>query len=374
MRRYALRYLPLLIIGLLLWPFPQEINHSETATPSANNGDFPIEASPFTAGSALYGLAMPSAQDVWAVGGVFKIVKNQQEHLQKVVPAQGQILHYQNGSWLANTSLQLPLLAISMSSVQDGWAAGYGGQLAHYDGHAWQAMKAPTNAILCSVAMLSAREGWAVGFNGTILHFHDQRWELFPTPTTVAVDLLSVKMVSAQEGWAVGRNGTILHYSQQRWQLYHSPTDHTLNGVSFLSPDEGWAVGNQGVILHYRDGVWSTVRWFPPDGSTLYPNLLDVAITSEHTGWIVGVQSMLTYDKEVWQSIAITSEYTGWIVKDQSRLTYNKEVWQAKASGNVSPGILYAIVMNASNEGWAVGDNNSIYHYRSGSWQLTYAY
>jgi photosystem II stability/assembly factor-like uncharacterized protein len=280
---------------------------------------------------------MPSAQDVWAVGGTFQRVTEQSD--QRVLPASGLILHYQNGSWLASASLKEPLLSISMSSGQDGWAVGYAGQLAHYNGQTWQPSQAPNKAILCSIVMLSADNGWAIGFGGMILHFQDHQWQVVPSPTTA--DLLSLKMVSAQDGWIVGSNGTILHYNQGQWRIFSSPTTQTLNDVSLLSANEGWAVGDQGTILHYRDGVWSLVQWLPGYGAT---TLLNIAITSEQTGWIVGKQVMLTYQQEVWQAKTPANTYQTW----------------------------YALVMNSPNNGWAVGTNNSIYHYQSGIWQLVY--
>jgi photosystem II stability/assembly factor-like uncharacterized protein len=341
MRRYALRYLPLLMLALFLLPLHNYLNnrHPEAVTNNpAIQYPLPIIPSPFTPGSALYGIAMPSPQEAWAVGGTFQLVP--EPHNQRVQPVSGLILHYQNGSWLAAGSVTEPLLSVSMSSPQDGWAVGYAGELDHYNGRTWQKFPAPTNAILCSIVMLSAEDGWATGFGGMILHFHDHKWNEVPSPTSA--DLLSLKMVSAQEGWIVGSNGTILHYSQGQWKTVNSPTTQTLNDVSLLSAHEGWAVGDQGTILHFRNGVWSLVQWFPGYGAKTF---LNVVITSEQTGWIVGKQVMLTYRQEVWQAKNPDNIYQTW----------------------------YALVMNTPTNGWAVGDNNCIYHYQAGTWHLVYS-
>jgi hypothetical protein len=346
MRRYALRYLTLIILFLILLPLHNylpswSIKSNETSNINVMpQNNLEISPSPFTPGSALYGIAMPSPQEAWAVGGTFKLVS--ELHDQRVLPASGLILHYQNGSWLAGASFDEPLLSVSMSSSQDGWAVGYAGQLAHYNGQTWQASQAPTNAILCSIVMLSVDDGWATGFGGMILHFHDHQWQVVPSPTSA--DLLSLKMVSAQDGWIVGSNGTILHYSQGQWKTFNSPTDQTLNDVSLLSAHEGWAVGDQGTILHYRDGVWSLVQWLPGPGYG-EETLLNVAVTSEQTGWIVGKQVMLTYNQEIWQVQTPAEAYQTW----------------------------YALVMNTPDNGWAVGSNNGIYHYQSGIWHLVYS-
>jgi photosystem II stability/assembly factor-like uncharacterized protein len=345
MRRYALRYLTLIVLFLILLPLHNylpdwSVKNNETSDTNTNTNtqnNLTISPSSFTPGSALYGIVMPSPQEAWAVGGTFQL--ETEEHEQRVVPKSGLMLHYQNGSWLAGASFDEPLLSVSMSSPQDGWAVGYAGELVHYNGKIWQALSSPTNAILCSIVMLSADDGWATGYGGMILHFHNHQWEIVPSPTNA--DLLSLKMVSAQDGWVVGSNGTILHYNQGQWKTFNSPTTQTLNDVSFLSAHEGWAVGDQGTILHYRDGVWSPVQLLSGSGYG-EDTLLNVAVTSEQTGWIVGKQVMLTYNQEVWQVQNPVEAYQTW----------------------------YALVMNTPNNGWAVGDNNSIYHYQSGIWHF----
>ncbi|GHO85672.1 WD40/YVTN/BNR-like repeat-containing protein [Dictyobacter formicarum] len=342
MRRYALRFLPLLVLALLLLLVRSYLNQSSSYTGPSQTPQMPLAYSPFEIGPALYGVAMVSSQDVWAVGGSFKAVSNQRNTLRMVVPEQGQILHYQDDSWVAYASFPVPLLAISMSSAHDGWAVGYAGQLAHFDGHNWQAERASTSATLCSVVMLSEQEGWASGYGGTILHYHDHHWQVVASPTNN--DVLSLKMLSTQEGWAVGENGTILHYSQGIWRNFASPTSHTLNDLSMLSADEGWAVGNQGIILHYRQGIWSPVQMSSPGNDT--PALLGVVMNTVHSGWIIGKQSMLTYDREVWQF--------------------------PSASLDGVPPALYALAMHTPNEGWAVGERNVIYHYQSGHWKIVY--
>ncbi len=346
MRRYALRYLPLIILALLLVSFriwQARVGPSSSSSDSSAS-ELPVAASSFAEGTALYSVSVPSANVAWAVGGTFTLIDDQREHLRRVVPSLGLILRYQNGSWVADASVTVPLLGISMSSSQDGWAVGYAGQMAHYQGQHWSFSKAPTNAILCNLAMLSDQDGWAVGFSGSLLHYQDQQWRSYSSPTTS--DLLGISMISSQDGWAVGGNGTILHYSQNHWQMVKSPTTQTLNSVSMISSQEGWAVGRQGTILHYREGSWSQVKAFAADGRPLAPKTL----------WSVGP----------------TSIRSGWIGGDGMILTYSNEVWQEAPLPFASLHIWYALTMMTPDEGWIVGDIESIYHYQSGQWKSGY--
>ena len=344
MLRYVLRYLPLLCIALLLILLQVFITtqRSSRSQITGTSGDPPVQTE-FPLGSTLFGLALPSPQDGWAVGGTFALA-TAHGGVKYAAPVRGTILHDENGNWLANSFLPQPLFSISMPSVNDGWAVGYAGELAHYNGQRWLKVSSPTTANLRGVSMLSAQEGWAVGANGVILHFYDQHWTFAMSPTHA--NLLSISMVSTQEGWAVGGNGTLLHYSAGNWQSVTSPTQKTLNSVSMLSAQEGWAVGEQGIILHYHNDTWGGVKFMASS---------------------VGVEDR-------WLTIAMSSSRTGWIAGDSHILNYSAELWaeQGFGSDQYNPGssyLLYAMVMIAPDEGWAVGDNDSIYHYSAGKWE-----
>src|SRR5258706_2219850 len=255
MPKYALRYLPLLGLLLLLIPW-----HLYMA--SWTNQSTAAAWSPYNPGPALYGVTMLSTNDVWAVGGSFEQEEDQQR-VRIIYAVSGIILHYTDGAWAAVDTLQKPLFSVSLDSPRDGWAVGYGGILVHYDGKTWSTVTGPANFNnnLLGVAMTSPEDGWAVGYGGSILHYDGQQWMAYPGPTTA--DLRAIAMPSPHEGWAVGDSGTILHYHAGTWSLVKSApaTSNTLRSISMLSADEGWMVGDNGTILHYRgeDGVWEGV-------------------------------------------------------------------------------------------------------------------
>ncbi len=342
MFKYASRYLPLLILALLLIPVRLYFTQGNPLHQVPGQPSTTTLPSPFKVGSALYGLAFSTTQQGWAVGGTFTTTPDKYDKtLAQVVGASGTIMQYTNGNWRVVASARKPLLGVAMVSASDVWVVGYAGELLHYDGQQWANASSPTSASLRGVAMLAANNGWAVGFGGTILHYDGSQWSRVASPTTS--DLQSLAMPSTDEGWAVGANGTILHYHAGAWSLFSDPLNNTLTSVSMLSPNEGWAVGNRGTILHYRDGAWGHVG--SPTADPGY-NALDfyaVAMTSGRSGWLSGSNNLMTYSDEIWTDAS------------------QAETFQYNAP-------IYSITMTAPGEGWAAGDQNTLYHCHNGQW------
>lgn len=354
MLKYALRYAPLLILALLVTSFRYVYGRQSAISNQISQTPLP--------GSVLYGVAMLSAQDVWAVGGTFTR-QHSSADAQKTgitTPNAGLILHYTvNNGWQPDNierNLTRPLLAVALDTPSDGWAVGYNATFVHYNGTTWSSVAGPPNfnKNVVSVAALSPSDAWAVGYGGAILHYDGKLWTLVASPTTY--DLLSIAMPSAQEGWAVGDNGTLLHFSQGSWHVSKSPTGDRLNNITMLSADEGWVVGANDTILHYRAGVWESVFTSntPPSG-----NLTGVAMASVRFGWIIGDQQILTYHEELWTTQKPVS------------YTSNKQQYTAPKYHD-----LYGITLSTSGQGWAVGriDNGNgsstllILHYQNNIW------
>jgi hypothetical protein len=364
MLKYALRYIPLLILALLL--ISLHFTRDSIAEQKGSFGQSPA-SSPGGILSALYSIdALPDGE-AWAVGGSFTVQPAASSvHQSSPTPSSGIIMHYINNTWtpahLAG-QLQLPLLSVSMDSPQDGWAVGWTGAIVHYDGHAWSISPGPPNLKqnLLGIAMLSSTNGWVVGNSGTILHYDGKRWALVSSPTIV--DLHSVAFPSPSEGWAVGVGGTILHYHHGSWNVVSpSPAGSTLNSVSMLSTNEGWAVGNQDTILHYRNGTWENthpVSYYQHPSNAQARVLAGIAMNTIRSGWIVGGSHLLTYSSEAW--IEPTK-----IDEPSNELT------------NLS---LFSITMSPVGEGWAVGSIDGykamphrpagvILHYEAGKWVI----
>src|SRR5713101_6041376 len=110
MLKYALRYVPLLILALLLIPLRIYM---------AGRGQaFPYQvSSPFRPGSALYSVTMLSSNDVWAVGGSFVAQCNGQDKRScSSAPSSGIILHYADNAWAVAGNAREPLLGVSLDS------------------------------------------------------------------------------------------------------------------------------------------------------------------------------------------------------------------------------------------------------------------
>src|SRR5215469_16348622 len=134
MLKYALRYLPLLVLALLLIPLRTFIENWGQKNPTFSY----TQASQLRPGSGLYGVIALSSQDVWAVGGSFVAQCDINDKSRCfAIPSRGIILHYIDHAWIGVGSVSKPLLSIAFGSVQDGWAVGYEGTLVHYDGKTW---------------------------------------------------------------------------------------------------------------------------------------------------------------------------------------------------------------------------------------------
>ncbi|HEY7415037.1 MAG TPA: hypothetical protein VH593_07580 [Ktedonobacteraceae bacterium] len=354
--KYASRYVPLLVLAVLLFSIRYFISRSaieaQNAPPSSSSYSYSVGE------QALYDLTILSSAEGWAVGGSIVNRIDTNGRVLQVISRQGLIWHYAAGSWTNSTTIALPLLSVAMTGTQDGWAVGYGGELMHYDGHAWTGVSSPTQVNLRAVVALSIQDAWAVGSGGMILHYDGTNWREVASP--VHANLSSISMPTADDGWIVGDGGTLLHYQGQHWVQVASPTRETLNRVTMLSADEGWAVGANETILHYRDGTWESVD-VPSrtsslstsgTGSTLY----DIGMTSPGSGWIVGTANLLYYNHEIWSPI-------------QSGML------DPAYSSSYGTGTLYSLIMLSAQEGWAIGeanDNILILHYQAGVWHHYY--
>lgn len=295
-------------------------------------------------------VAMVSATEGWAIGNeVFG----------------GMMYHYAANTW---TPVALPpsrqLMDIAMVSPEEGWVVTNGATMLHYQDGAWQSVPVPARQ-LTAITMLSAESGWAVGNFGAIVRYSDGQWRSVPSPVTQPLE--SISMVSETEGWAVGGGdyfdrtpSVMLHYRAGVWRIAPNPTHLPLTRVHMLSSTEGWAVGGTrfpptaSVILHFRDGIWGVAA-----NPTPIP-LSDIAFSSPTEGWAVGggyfrvpfdcpsadetvqISTLLRYEQGVWREvarpvdealrgIALHSADTGWIVGWNRLMQYDRGTWHNRS-------------------------------------------
>jgi photosystem II stability/assembly factor-like uncharacterized protein len=134
-----------------------------------------------------------------------------------------------------------------MLGASDGWVAGDGGTILHYQGSGqWVKVAGPTTADLRSVYFMDSTHGWIVGLSGTILHFDGTTWA--QASAFSSGNLLAVVQVSSPEAWAVGDSGTIIHWNGVAWYPYTPSPPLTgnpnLNSIFMLSSGYGLIVGS----------------------------------------------------------------------------------------------------------------------------------
>lgn len=332
---------------------------------------------------------------------------------------------------------------VTLLSPTDGWALGQdanaNGTLTHWDGVSWHDIGMNVYDILMGFAELpgsGGAQGWAVGWNGRLAKWDGAR--LSPVPDNNTVNLKSVKMISPGDGWAVGEaaNGPapVFHWDGSSWSWNE---EEWLSDVDFVSKNLGWAVGSSGNIQQWNGAVWTEItrtqtalndlgivsaadiwavgggggyecrgegyidhcssivhwdgsQWSEVPNPATYP-LMGVAMLSATDGWAVGntqtsncagggqCSILLHWDVSQWISvtspvaaglnaIAFSSATDGWIVGDFGHiLRWNGASWAPVSSPTDSN--LYGITMLSPTQGWIVGGYGTILSWDGTHWE-----
>lgn len=286
--------------------------------------------------NGLYGVAIVSAGDIWAVGEASNspLSSNGSGF---TVPWVEQTLveHWDGARWSVvpspNAGLTHNILyGVVAVSAGDIWAVGEASNsssdqglrqtlIEHWNGTQWSIVPgqnpAGYSSSLSGVAVVSASDIWAVGgvYNSNtgqtlIEHWNGTRWSIEPgqNPGSSYKSLSSVSVVSASDVWAVGafqNSGNlgaplIEHWNGIRWSAIESPNigGSALSSVAAVSANDVWAVGasnggqqygNQTLIERWNGTQWSVVK--SPNNSIGYNNgLFGVAAVSANDVWAVG--------------------------------------------------------------------------------------
>ncbi len=231
--------------------------------PSADNG-------------YLDGIAVVSATDIWAVGFSFRngnagtLVEHWDGTLWNIVPSPND----PNGG-------EDTLTGIAVVSANDIWAVGYAANLdlpwftvtEHWDGTKWSYVDSPfiqgeACMVLTSVASLATNDIWAVGISsstnqicygstilttGLIDHWNGTQWTVnnqLQLPES-SNSLNGIAAISPTDIWAVGSNGSntlTYHWDGTSWHIVNSPSPgnyDSLRGVTAIIGNGLWAVGNK---------------------------------------------------------------------------------------------------------------------------------
>lgn len=162
---------------------------------------------------------------------------------------------------------------IDFLSPNDGWASGYGGKIAHWNGSKWTTVT-DTGFFLSDMGFSDKNNGWAVGSVGgfpdhaVILHWNGNKWENVSFRNAIGKDnfyLWSIDVVSNSNVWAVGvdnssNKGIVLNWDGVKWQEIPYLGDD-IKSVSGIGPSDVWvwSVGqNQSdVVSHWDGNTWS---------------------------------------------------------------------------------------------------------------------
>jgi hypothetical protein len=165
------------------------------------------------------------------------------------------------------------LVGVAVVSANDVWAVGYSDSgigsptalIERWDGTQWSIVpdgNAGLGSQLKAVVAASANDVWAVGtwlspIHTLVEHWNGTQWNIVtsPNPGSTTNGLNAVVAVSATDVWATGGlndGGTyqplIEHWNGTQWSVVPSPADgFGLLGLAALAPNDIWAVGNRGI-------------------------------------------------------------------------------------------------------------------------------
>ncbi|MHC4091555.1 MAG: beta propeller repeat protein [Planctomycetota bacterium] len=220
-----------------------------TALPTVWSAAF--DASEAGALSSVWGSA---PDDLFIVGGT---------------PAQGEVYHFDGSAWQAMRLPEVPLLVwVFGFGPEDVFAVGVGGGVVHYDGNAWERLASGTTDDLWGIWGPAPGDLWLVG--GTvgdgepvIIHFDGSTFTPVPAPDNDrnATSLFKVWGIGSKV-FAVGENGLIVEFDGSDWfQVSAGPNaDDDFVALWGSSEDNIVAVGGRatGRIALYDGRQWTT--------------------------------------------------------------------------------------------------------------------
>jgi hypothetical protein len=230
------------------------------------------------------------------------------------------------------------LYGVAVASSDDVWAVGYyedasrGGAystlILRWNGTSWNRVPSPnmgnSDNFLNGVAVASPNDVWAVGYyedasrsgalSTLVMRWNGTSWNTVPSPNVGSNHnyLIGVAVASPNDVWAVGsyydtsRGGgalstLVMRWNGTSWSVVPSPNvgnnHNELYGVAVASSDDVWAVGYY--LDTSRSGAYSTLilRWngiswsvvpSPNVGTSSHNYLYSVAVTSSSDVWAVG--------------------------------------------------------------------------------------
>jgi hypothetical protein len=354
-------------------PLPAPPGVAAPLTPLCNP-DWSVVPSPNVGAqsSYLYGVAVVSSSDVWAVGYYLNSNFNQITLVE----------HWDGTAWNVvaspNAGTSSYLSGVAAISSSDVWAVGnYSngtvGQtlVEHWDGTAWAIVPSPapglSNSYLSGVAAISSSDVWAVGeYTGAtqgqtlVEHWDGTAWNVVASPNVGTSDnvLQGIAAISSNDVWAVGNSSNgfnvphqtlVEHWDGTAWNVVSSPnvgvSNNVLAGITAISSSDVWAVGGyynasnnyQTLTEHWDGTAWNVVS--SPNVGTNGSYLAGIAAISSSDVWAVGDYLNASNDYQT-----LVEHWDG-------------TAWSVVSSPNVgtSGSYLQGVAAISSSDIWAVG-------------------
>lgn len=338
----------------------------------------------------LGGAVALSTTNVWAVGGSISSSGYAQSLTENW---NGSMWNVVNSPNIVPAETLIGFTGVAVVSADDIWAVGYyfntiynsteHAMIEHWNGKQWSVISSPQpqlNAYLAGVAAIAPNDVWAVGnYIGSpssfFEHWDGASWTLIPNPVNQPTKLYAITATSATNVWAVG-NGLnsktqIEHWDGTNWSVATSPSPGDggiLNGVTAYSPSDIWAVGDyiptnsnstDTLIEHWNGSSWSVI---PSPSPEKYENVF-YAVTE------------LSADN-VW---AVGDNANGRLAPYNTLIEHwDGAHWKlVKSPNNGKINSLYAVAGASANDIWAVGEsgannpfNTLIEHWDSSKWSI----
>jgi hypothetical protein len=291
--------------------------------------------------------------------------------------AGGGTARFDGERWRTTGNLPFPVAHIQGDYINNLWAVGRNGWIAHYNGWVWRTRRHGTRHLY---AIATARGDLnAVGEKGiryrTVLNGCGDPWQLHPSNMDFRAGMGST-FIDGRDRYdgtlVAGPEGHIYRGHFATWCRESSEHLPALNDMWAAAPDDIYAVGDRGVVLHYDGRAWSKVRSGGPALRAVWGH--------DGTVWAVGDSGVsLRYDGAGWTSIptGVTVSLQGvhgtgadrvFAVGGGRVLHYDGSAW----TGMTPPPCgcqLFAVYAKPSVGIVVAGSGGSVYLRAPGGWQ-----
>lgn len=212
-----------------------------------------------------------------------------------------------DGAWKAvGGGVRQDIHALWGSGLENLWAVGADGLIAHQKNGAWLTQFSPTPSHLRGLFGTAPHHVVAVGSDGVVLTFDAVTWSLESTPTTS--DLRAVWGTAPDNMYAVGQ-GVAMHRGDGGWALLPGGPATTLTGA--WGPHAGalWATGEDGRVWTWDSAAGS---WTSADlGSASGLRLHAISGSGPDDVWAVGdLGAVFHFDGADWTQLDVpTAEH-----------------------------------------------------------------